>query len=167
MGTVATDIAADSCGRDRRRHGGRHRPDRGPGVRYPVQRLFNAGKITWGWQTYAWSGGQWDSRAQLRQVQNGMTVDGAACDRDEAWASDFGQWGASGTGGGGSWPTVQRGATGVAVQTVRYLLNAHGASMAVDGRFGPTAQAAVQNFQWVHGLVVDGIVGPHTWQTLA
>ena len=95
-----------------------------------------------------------------------MTVDGAACDRDEAWASDFGQWGASGTGGGGGWPTVQRGATGVAVQTVQYLLNAHGASMAVGGQFGPAAQAAVQNFQWVHGLVVDGIVGPHTWLAL-
>lgn len=61
---------------------------------YPVQRLFDAGKITWGWQTYAWSGGQWESRAQLRQVQNGITVDGADCDQDQAWAADYGQWGA-------------------------------------------------------------------------
>ncbi|MFI1096611.1 glycoside hydrolase domain-containing protein [Streptomyces sp. NPDC020917] len=60
---------------------------------YPIQRLFDDGKITWGWQTYAWSGGQWEPRAQLRQVQNGITVDGADCDRDEAWAADFGQWG--------------------------------------------------------------------------
>jgi Domain of unknown function (DUF1906) len=58
-----------------------------------INRLFNASKITWGWQTYAWSGGSWDSRAQLRQVQNGITVDGADCDRNEALAADFGQWG--------------------------------------------------------------------------
>ncbi|NUT18687.1 MAG: DUF1906 domain-containing protein [Hamadaea sp.] len=60
---------------------------------YVIDRLFDAGKITWGWQTYAWSGGSWDSRAQLRQVQNGITVDGADCDRNEARSTDFGQWG--------------------------------------------------------------------------
>src|SRR5262249_31784386 len=32
---------------------------------YVIQRLFDHGKIQWGWQTYAWSGGQWDPRAQL------------------------------------------------------------------------------------------------------
>jgi hypothetical protein len=58
-----------------------------------IRRLFDAGKIAWGWQTYAWSGGQWDSRAQLRQVLNGITVDGADCDRNEAHDVDFGQWG--------------------------------------------------------------------------
>ncbi|GIJ51945.1 hypothetical protein Val02_88310 [Virgisporangium aliadipatigenens] len=57
-----------------------------------IDRLFDAGKISWGWQTYAWSGGNWDSRAQLRQVQNNLTLDGAAIDRDEARAADFGQW---------------------------------------------------------------------------
>jgi MYXO-CTERM domain-containing protein len=61
---------------------------------YVIERLFNAGKIKWGWQTYAWSGGQWDSRAQLRQVQNGITAagDGDCCDEDQAVATDFGQW---------------------------------------------------------------------------
>jgi hypothetical protein len=56
-----------------------------------IKRLFDAGKITWGWQTYAWSGGQWDSRAQLRQVQN--EVDGGCCDLDQAASIDYGQWG--------------------------------------------------------------------------
>lgn len=60
-----------------------------------ISRLFNAGKIRWGWQTYAWSGGQWDSRAQLRQVQNGIKVNGADCDKDQAVTVDFGQWGAT------------------------------------------------------------------------
>ncbi|HEY6459912.1 MAG TPA: DUF1906 domain-containing protein [Polyangiaceae bacterium] len=59
---------------------------------YVIQRLFDAGKIKWGWQTYAWSGGQWDSRAQLRQVQNGIA--GGQMDLDQAVADDFGQWGA-------------------------------------------------------------------------
>jgi hypothetical protein len=58
---------------------------------YVIQRLFDAGKITWGWQTYAWSGGLWEARAQLRQIQNGI-LSGQA-DKDEAVAADFGQWG--------------------------------------------------------------------------
>ncbi|HEY8087196.1 MAG TPA: DUF1906 domain-containing protein [Polyangiaceae bacterium] len=59
---------------------------------YVVSQLFDAGKIKWGWQTYAWSGGQWDSRAQLRQVQNGIA--GGQMDLDQTVAADFGQWGA-------------------------------------------------------------------------
>lgn len=35
------------------------------------------------WQTYAWSGGKWDARAAVRQVKNGINVDGADCDRNE------------------------------------------------------------------------------------
>ena len=60
---------------------------------YVVKRLFDAGKVKWGWQTYAWSGGQWDGRAQLRQILNGINVGGVDSDRDEAVAADFGQWG--------------------------------------------------------------------------
>jgi hypothetical protein len=58
-----------------------------------VDRLFNAGKVTWAWQTYAWSNGNWDARAQLRQIENG--IEGGSCDKDEAVAADFGQWGAA------------------------------------------------------------------------
>jgi uncharacterized protein (TIGR03382 family) len=62
-----------------------------------IQHLFDAGKIRWGWQTYAWSNGAWDSRAQLRQVQNDITAAGdqGCCDEDQAQAADFGQWHAS------------------------------------------------------------------------
>jgi hypothetical protein len=62
-----------------------------------IKRLFDHGKITWGWQTYAWSGGQWDPRAQLRQIQNG--IENGQLDKDEAVAADFGQWGAGSSGG--------------------------------------------------------------------
>jgi hypothetical protein len=59
-----------------------------------VKWLFDAGKIKWAWQAYAWSYGNWDSRAQLRQVLNTITAagDGGCCDKDEAVAPDFGQW---------------------------------------------------------------------------
>jgi hypothetical protein len=63
---------------------------------------FDAGRITYGWQTYAWSEGGWEPRCQLRQVNNNVTVCGGKIDWDESWASDFGQWPrpSSGTGGG-------------------------------------------------------------------
>ncbi|MEO8552838.1 MAG: glycoside hydrolase domain-containing protein [Kofleriaceae bacterium] len=58
---------------------------------YLIQRLFDHGKIAYAWQTYAWSGGHWDPRAQVRQIQNGIL--GGAADLDYAIADDFGQWG--------------------------------------------------------------------------
>jgi MYXO-CTERM domain-containing protein len=61
---------------------------------YVVKHLFDAGKVKWGWQTYAWSYGNWDNRAQLRQVLNDITAAGDTncCDKDEAMAGDWGQW---------------------------------------------------------------------------
>jgi hypothetical protein len=58
---------------------------------WPLSRAFDARLITFGWQTFAWSGGNWDSRAQLRQVQNGVTVAGVDADIDHALADNFGQ----------------------------------------------------------------------------
>ncbi|MBN9620037.1 MAG: peptidoglycan-binding protein [Actinobacteria bacterium] len=48
------------------------------------------------------------------------------------------------------------------VTELQDLLNSHGASIAVDGDFGPGTLAAVESFQSSHGLSVDGIVGPNT-----
>jgi hypothetical protein len=56
-----------------------------------IQALFNAGVITYGWQTYAWSDGEWDSRAQLQQWNNDYTVGPASVDQDRATADNYGQ----------------------------------------------------------------------------
>ncbi|MEV6508627.1 peptidoglycan-binding protein [Streptomyces sp. NPDC051642] len=135
-----------------------------------IGELFDNGKITWGWQTYAWSGGNWDSRAQLRQVQNDITVSGHDADLDQAMAADFGQWGGTGGGGGGvilpSWPNITDGMTGPSVQAAQYLLRYHGASITADGQFGAGTLAAAKSFQSAHGLGVDGQIGPQTWSAL-
>ncbi|WP_019629813.1 glycoside hydrolase domain-containing protein [Actinomadura atramentaria] len=58
----------------------------------PIKRAFDSGKITYGWQTYAWSGGKWDARAQLQQYSNDHTINGVGLDYDRAVKSDYGQW---------------------------------------------------------------------------
>jgi hypothetical protein len=68
-----------------------------------VSQAFNDGLVGYGWQTYAWSSGQWDDRALLRQVENNVAFGPAIVDHNQAayWASatqtlgpsdDFGQW---------------------------------------------------------------------------
>ena len=64
------------------------------------------------------------------------------------------------------WPLEQQGSTGETVRTVQYLLNAQGATLTVDGNFGPLSAAAVSAFQTANGLTVDGIVGDQTWPLL-
>lgn len=50
---------------------------------WPLKRAFDAGVVKWGWQTYAWSGGNWDNRAQLRQTENGQWSGQVDFDEDE------------------------------------------------------------------------------------
>jgi hypothetical protein len=65
-----------------------------------------------------------------------------------------------------NWPIEQQGATGENVRSVQYLLNDHGATLTVDGAFGPNTTAAVRAFQTSHKLTADGIVGNQTWPAL-
>lgn len=59
----------------------------------PLRHLLDVGLATWGWQTSAWSGGQWDPRAHLRQYKYGLKFPGvSSADANKAPFDDFGQW---------------------------------------------------------------------------
>ncbi len=77
---------------------------------------------------------------------------------------------ADGTVGAQTWPklivSVRQGSTGEAVRAAQTQLNRYGSGLAVDGQFGTATDRAVRTFQGAHGLTVDGVVGPQTWQTL-
>lgn len=57
---------------------------------------------------------------------------------------------------------IEQGQDSGCVTELQDLLDSHGASLTVDGDFGPATLAAVKSFQSSHGLTVDGIVGPLT-----
>lgn len=65
-----------------------------------------------------------------------------------------------------TWPTlviqVGQGDSGEAVRAVQSLFP----SLVQDGDFGPLTAGAVEGFQQMFGLTVDGIVGPRTWRAL-
>ncbi|MGH3762964.1 peptidoglycan-binding protein [Actinophytocola sp.] len=69
-----------------------------------------------------------------------------------------------------TWPRlvvpVQQGSSGEAVKAAQTQLNKYGAGLTVDGAFGPVTDGAVRAYQGSHGLAVDGLVGPQTWQSL-
>lgn len=58
---------------------------------WPLSRALGAGKAAYAWQTSAWSGGQWDRRAHIRQ-DGSVKVAGVAVDFDQAMTADYGQW---------------------------------------------------------------------------
>lgn len=60
---------------------------------WPVSRAFDGGHVKYAWQTYAWSGGNWDSRRHIEQYSNGHHMGGQGVDYNHALKPDFGQWG--------------------------------------------------------------------------
>jgi hypothetical protein len=56
---------------------------------WTVKYLFDHGVIDDAWQTFAWSGGLWEPRAALRQLQNSIQVGGADCDLDETVGTTY------------------------------------------------------------------------------
>lgn len=63
-------------------------------------------------------------------------------------------------------PTLRRGAKGESVELLQELLNVKGFQVKVDGDFGVLTETAVKEFQKANRLVVDGVVGPKTWEAL-
>lgn len=57
-----------------------------------IRYLFDQRLITYGWQTYAWSGGQIEPRAQAYQYLNDQMMGGLNVDLDAVLAARYGQW---------------------------------------------------------------------------
>jgi hypothetical protein len=57
-----------------------------------VRYLLDHGLAHWAWQTVAWSGGLWDTRAVIRQYATQTRINSVDCDLDTATAADYGQW---------------------------------------------------------------------------
>ena len=80
----------------------------------------------------------------------------------------------SGESGGGDgtviWrPTIRRGSKGQDVKDMQTMLYNLGYSLGpcgIDGDYGRATEAAVKEFQRDHGLTVDGVCGPMTWDAL-
>ncbi|WP_033342742.1 peptidoglycan recognition protein family protein [Catenuloplanes japonicus] len=64
------------------------------------------------------------------------------------------------------WPTFPSGTSGQHARTIQYLLRQHGATITVDGSFGPATATAVRDFQTRNGLAVNGVFGPPVWPVL-
>ena len=62
---------------------------------------------------------------------------------------------------------VQQCDSGTAVLAIQNALTFAGENVAYDGAFGPATDAAVRRFQAANGLVVDGVVGPQTWDAMS
>lgn len=63
-------------------------------------------------------------------------------------------------------PTLRMGDKNPSVKLLQEALSLKGYIIVPDGEFGPLTQGMVKNFQKVHGLTVDGVVGPKTWAKL-
>jgi len=62
--------------------------------------------------------------------------------------------------------TLQVGSSGSGVKQLQRALDANGASLTVDGGFGPMTQSAVEAFQQSQGLPATGVVDVATWTKL-
>jgi len=71
----------------------------------------------------------------------------------------------------GNWPQLSQKSNAsytpaAQVRSLQYLLDAHGARLVVDGRFGPLTYAALRSFQKAHGLEPTSVTTTATWLAL-
>lgn len=141
--------------------------------------LFDNHVIEWGWQTYAWSNGARDPRAQFYQYSNNHQLAGGTVDYDYEEIS-----GALWAGvpvpppapakpvAVGAYPghTLMVGGAHNVVTEVKQIqekLNANGYHVSADGSYGPATAKVVEAFQAAEHLTKDGEVGPITWAAVA
>lgn len=156
------------------------------GSYYVVKRCFDAGKITYGWQTYAWSGGHWDPRAHVQQYKNDIKIAGipAQVDLNRSMKPDFGQWPRPGSAAkppaappppATAVPplhvdymstTHNNRVADVKVMQQRFLARGWKGIGAADGIFGPKCDKVVRQYQAEKHLVVDGKCGIKTWTSI-
>jgi len=143
-----------------------------------VKYCFDQSVVTFGWQTYAWSGGLRDERAQLYQHLNGVHIGGVECDRDTAYAADFGQWRLQVKAPPFPYPQTDY------LGTARPDPNCHSGADAIErlhiarwqkkmaergwriqstGAFTRQSARICESFQTEKGLEADGMVHPATW----
>jgi len=132
---------------------------------YVVKRALDAGVTKWGFQTYAWSGGNVDPRAAVYQYSNGHNVNGMI-DFCRNLQVDFGASAQLATGGGGSSAPAGGGnITNRPTKDLQNALLARGISVGPDGAdgvYGPNTAAGVKQFQAQVGITQDGVYGPVT-----
>jgi hypothetical protein len=141
----------------------------------PIRWGFDDHLITWGWQTYAWSGGRRDQRIHLYQYLNDQRVGGVDCDYDLAYKTDYGQWkpGVLPTvpveppayppfpGRIITQPPIMRGAD---VKVWQTQMKKRGWRVDADGAFGSGSERVLRAFQDEKGMMVDGVLGPLSWR---
>lgn len=140
----------------------------------PVKWGFEDHMISWGWQTYAWSGGRWVASAQLRQYKNDQRVGGVDCDFDHAMTADYGQWMPGRLPAAPEPPvyppfpgriiTQPPVMAGEDIRTWQVQMGVRGWTIEADGAFGPASERVLRAFQEEKGMMVDGELGPKSWR---
>ena len=63
-------------------------------------------------------------------------------------------------------PELRKGCTGKAVRVMQTILLSEGFTLSTDGVFGAHTDTCVRQWQSVHKLAADGIVGAKTWRAM-
>jgi hypothetical protein len=158
MGVVtALDIAHDpASGFDAGEFAESLREVKDPRIKYVIfdGRIFNSTESPWVWRKRNQGPGDHSEHVHISVV-----ADPTHFDDVRQWSFDLsnsvpGQAAVSR-------PNLKRGDRGPAVIDLQNLLG-----VAADGEFGPETEQAVRAFQASRNILVDGVVGSHTWGAL-
>lgn len=138
------------------------RAARDPRIKYIISNRMICSSVTdpWAWRPY---GGV---NPHDHHVHISVKPERAQYDSTKPWALDAAPEATTSDHPAPQPITLRKGDTGQAVVELQRRLKVHAFEVTPDGQFGEMTQAAVKNFQRLHGLVGDGIVGPQTWKAL-